>query len=93
MGSGDRGLAAHGRPGDPRAHDTVIGCLRRGGFGLAETSTAVALLDARLSGFVDDVLDACAVAWTPPAAQPGCHGRCPTRPRVFSDGVAAAIQV
>ena len=33
-------------------HDAVIGCLRRAGFGLAETSTAVALLDAHLYGFV-----------------------------------------
>ena len=33
-------------------HDALIECLRRAGFGLAETSTAVALLDAHLYGFV-----------------------------------------
>lgn len=33
-------------------HDTVIGCLRRGGFSLAMTGHAVALLDAYVYGFV-----------------------------------------
>ncbi len=33
-------------------HDAVIGCLRRGGFGLPQTGTAFALLDAHLYGFM-----------------------------------------
>src|SRR5688572_26716274 len=33
-------------------HDAVIGCLRRGGFGLVQTGTAFALLDAHLYGFM-----------------------------------------
>ncbi|HEU5241268.1 MAG TPA: DUF429 domain-containing protein [Ornithinibacter sp.] len=33
-------------------HDAVLGCLRRGGFGLPETGTAFALLDAHLYGFM-----------------------------------------
>ncbi len=46
------------------------------------------------SGFApDDVLDACAVAWTAARRVAGLSRSLPERPEVFSDGVRAAIHV
>ncbi|MGG5259858.1 DUF429 domain-containing protein [Phycicoccus avicenniae] len=41
----------------------------------------------------DDVLDACAVAWTAARRAAGLSRSLPERPEVFSDGIAAAIHV
>ncbi len=46
------------------------------------------------SGYaVDDVLDACAVAWTAARCAAGLSRSLPEQPEVFSDGIAAAIHV
>jgi predicted RNase H-like nuclease/AcrR family transcriptional regulator len=46
------------------------------------------------SGYAaDDVLDACAVAWTAARRVAGLSRSMPERPEVFSDGIAAAIHV
>ena len=53
---------------------------------------AVALADNRRYA-ADDVLDACAVAWTAARRAAGLWRSLPDPPEVFSDGVPSAIHV
>ncbi|MGZ5403163.1 MAG: DUF429 domain-containing protein [Nocardioides sp.] len=70
----------------PEGRRIRLAALRRAGLRLPEVARTPAYDQ-------DDVLDACAVAWTARRHHAGESRRLPDPPEVFSDGIGAAVHV